>query len=272
MRMPSLIDGLQEERGWNLVIFLGLKIFRFLLVVFVAGLVLFAIWHLPLRVIATKANNNGNFILAILTLALVAITGFYAIVTYKMLVQIRESGRSEVRPLFWINVASPEFTMIRDEFRQFSSANMVVANYGKGSAVGIRAQYSIPYRWNDEDNRPDEIVASVKDAPMLLSHGGSFETRLSITTPLYDLKKCSAKFLQIRILYEDTQRNLYKMNLVYDLSVMDLSKTYYSLGLRREKLVTVAFSDRRYVGDLDDRFSGGEGDKDYVIYDRRSLR
>lgn len=271
--MPSLIDGLQEERGWNLVIFIGLKIFRFNFLIFLAGLVLFVIWHLPLRVIAIKANNNGNFILAILTLALVAITGFYAIVTYRMLVQVRESGRSEVRPLLWVNVASPDFTKTRDELRQFSSTNMIVANYGKGPAVSIRAKYSIPYEWNDELNRPDEIVGSVRNAPMLLSHGESFESRLSITTPLYDLKKCARKFLQIRINYEDTQRNLYKLDLDYDLSVMDLSKTYYALGLRRERLVSVAFSDRRYVDDSDERFlGGGEGDKDYVIYDRRSLR
>jgi hypothetical protein len=279
-KLPSLITGIKTFRGRDLIIFLSIKIFAFLGLASVVGLIIWKLSQLPLKELALKVNNYGNFVLAVLTFSLVVITAFYAVITYKMLLHMAENRRAEIKPLLWIKLDKPEFkdrNINKDDgSRHFILSNIHIANYGKGAAVNITIDYTIPYGWNDEFNRVESIHTTHRDrdnVPVLLRPNDSFQDTLDFYTPLYELEKYKKQFLKIRVLYEDTERNLYKMSQIYNLVIIPIYKKEmgYYLTLVKEELVFVAFSDRRYVGDLDESVMPSEEDKSTIIYSRKSI-
>lgn len=280
-KLPSLITGIKTFRGRDLIIFLSIKTFAFLLLASAVGITILGLSQLPLKEFALKVNNYGNFVLAVLTFSLVVITAFYAVITYKMLLHMAESRRAEIKPLLWIKLDKPEFKDWNidkgDDSRHFILSNIHIANYGKGAAVNITLDYTIPYGWNDEFNRVEPIHTTHSDrdnVPVLLPPNDSFQDTLDFHTPRYELEKYKKQFLIIRVLYEDTERNLYKMNQIYNLGIFSLhsKEMVYYLTLIEEELVFVAFSNRRYVGDLDESVMPAEQDKSTIIYSRKSLR
>ncbi|MCH7828231.1 MAG: hypothetical protein IIC75_09735 [Bacteroidetes bacterium] len=279
IKLSSLITGIKTSRGSELFFFIVITILFFLFWAIAIGGLIFTLTQLPLKEIALKLNTYGNFVLAVLTFSLVVITAFYAMITYRMLLHMGESRRAEIKPLLWIKIDKPEFKDGADyegNSRYFSLSNIHIANYGKGAAVSIRIKYTIPYGWNDEFKRVEPICETHDDSdniPVLLPPNDSFQDTLNILIPCYELDKYKQQFLKIKILYEDTERNLYKMSQIYNLFIFPLSneKLGYFLTLNKEELVFIAFSDRRYVNDLDESVMPAKEDKSTIIYSRKSI-
>jgi len=279
IKLSSLITGIKTSRGSELFFFIVITILFFLFWAIAIGGLIFTLTQLPLKEIALKINAYGSFVLAILTFSLVVITAFYAMITYRILLHMTESRSAEIKPLLWIKIDEPEFkdgTDYENNKRCFSLSNIHIANYGKGAAVSIRIEYTIPYGWNDEFKRVEPICEIHNDSdsiPVLLPPKDSFQDTLNITTPCYELDKYKQQFLKIKILYEDTERNLYKMSQIYNLFILPLSKEKlkYFLILNKEELVFIAFSNRRYINDLDESVRSSKEDKNTIIYSRKSI-
>jgi hypothetical protein len=186
-----------------------------------------------------------------------------------MLLQMREGRRSDIKPLLWINLAKPEFVEESSNFsRRFMLRKIVFANYGKGAAVNIQIRYYVPVVRDVELGTWKEVQISARDVPPLLLHGDAFEDEINTFTENYELKDHFRRFFKIRVVYEDTERNLYRMTQTYDLLVIPIHNRspYYGLELNDEELNVTAFSDRKHVRDIDEPSE----DRSQLIFRRRS--
>lgn len=274
MHLSDLLKNWRKIRLRDVIIILIITSLFSLAVVFAIVGVGHLLGRVPWRSLANTLNQYGNLALVILTFTLAGVTAFYAAVTYRMLVQMRESQRAEIKPILWVNVGKPEFVDTEDDgLRKFVVKKIAFANYGKGAAVNINVRYMIPIKWDEQTNRLEYAQGSAREVPTLMEYGSSFDDELNFFTSKYDLVKHRKSFLQIRTLYEDTERNLYRMEQTYNLIVVPLDnrETYYGLALGREELTLVAFQDRKYIGDLGETIFVAELGKPKVIFRRRSL-
>jgi hypothetical protein len=200
--------------------------------------------------IALVLNTYGNLILAFLTAVLVAITAFYAVVTNRMLAQMKETRQSLVRPVLWVTFDKPEFKEREypEDMDKYFCTKAHVSNYGKVAAVNIQTGYTIPHKWSDEYKCVMPACSSGRgNIPSLLGPGSSFDITVEISTRTSDIDKIYPKYLAARVVYEDTERNLYEMNQSYYLLPSPPASHY--LHLETESLHFVPLSDRKNVRD-----------------------
>lgn len=227
---------------------------------------------LNVRTIPTSLNPYSNLILALLTAILVIITGFYARVTHRMLVQMKESRQSLVRPILWANFDNPEFQASDspgDEHKTFRT-KAHISNYGKGAAVNIKTEYRIPLAWSDEYKCVMPVsTGGTGQIPFLLAPGDSFDMSVWLHTKTYDtmsrdLQYLHPTYLTARVLYEDTERNLYQLKQSYYLLRIASFDRYY-LHIEAESLHVIPFDERKNVWDDSETLP----DEGTVIFSRR---
>lgn len=277
-KLPSLVTIINEYRGRDLIISLLLKTLKIIIILASIVFILKGISYLPLSEIALEIENYGNFTIAFLTLCLVLTTTFYAVTTYKMLRQMKDTKRLEIQPLLWIKLDQPVFKDFPNDnnLRDFILPNIYIANYGKGAAVSIRINYIVQFGWSEQLNGIEytgTTHGNEENIPVILPPNNSFQDSVILTTLCYDLEKYKVNFLRIRILYEDIERNLYKINQDFSLNTYSMSETEkkYSLKLKKEELIFIAFANRKYVGDLEQDLRSSNEDENNIIYSRRSL-
>jgi hypothetical protein len=220
--------------------------------------------RMNIKEIALSLNAYSNFISAFLTAVLVGITAFYALVTNRMLIQMKESRQSLVRPILWVTFDKPEFKEgeYPDEDKYFRT-KAHISNYGKGAAVSIRTQYTIPHEWSDEHKFVMPIGSSGSgDIPSLLSPGESFDMSIRIPTRTV-VDKTYPKYLTASVLYEDTERNLYEFTQSYYLHPIPTTGPY--LHLETESLYFIPLNERTNVWD-DNEVTSGKG---ILVFNRK---
>lgn len=198
----------------------------------------------------SKINNINNFILALLTLVLVLITGFYAWVTFRMFKEQSEKRKLEISPNIFIKVIDPEFTLDKSQVNRITTLKFYIANYGQGTAVNARLEFSIPHNKNSETGKLEYVSASYEGIHPFFQTNNSKEDTKKIITTIYDIQELTEEFLIISLYYEDIQRNLYTIRQYYDMRRISLSKnpnTYY-LILRSELAYFTSFRNRGSMG------------------------
>lgn len=260
----------QIERFYRTRKFVGVIVVLFGLIVVLAGL--------EFRTLVLRINDYTNIILSILTLFLVITTAFYAWATYRMLAEMIESRRSEIRPVLWVELEGPKFdeasliTSNKESTERVFLDKVKIANYGRGPAINTRLKLSIPYK-DGKDATPVNYIESspIADLPANFASGSFYESEVRIYTPFYDLNKYKEEFVELTLRYEDVERNLYSMVQFYNLFSFPISqeKYHYHWVLKSEDIYLLPFSRRKSVIDEDTSvISFGEG-KDKLIFRRR---
>jgi hypothetical protein len=264
----SLGEGLRKFKGSSLIIFLFVKIIAPAPLWFSLFLLLASIIIIPLialkegREFLLNLNAYGNLVISILTFFLVLITGFYALVTNKMLSQMREDKQSAIKPALWITVEAPEFHDNRysGNGRKDFGTSIQIANYGKGAAVGVQTGYTIPDEWKKDNMR----IGTGSIHPGLLTPGGVIVESLNIPTMAFDIEHNYPDYLRVKVLYEDTERNLYILEHSYYLAFFHSHPKYY-LNPESESLHFITFKDRKYLSPSDESLNS---DKRIRVFER----
>ncbi|KAB2946441.1 MAG: hypothetical protein OI860_00240 (plasmid) [Candidatus Methanoperedens sp.] len=186
---------------------------------------------------AIKMNNYSNLILSILTFFLVIITAYYAKVTHKLLKLTDDNRRFEIKPNLLINVGEPEFSV--DNKYRILSNKINITNYGRGPAVDIKFKTSVA------DDNETNAVCQHRDIPILLPTDPTYEVIVNIHTSQYNLHDYKEDFLRLDVLYEDVERNLYKLKHVYRLVIIQENPVYFVM--KSEELYFCAFEDRTSI-------------------------
>ncbi len=220
------------------------------------------------KVIATDLNTFSNLILALLTSVLVGITAFYAVVTNRTLAEMKVARQSKVRPVLWVSVDKPEFKASKhpDDNDKYFCTKVYVSNFGEEGAINIQVQNTIPHQWSDEYKcvMPISSVGN-GDIPSVLRLSSSFDITVRIPTKTYNIEDIYPKYLTVRVLYEDKERNLYQMNQSYYL--LPAPPTDHYLHLETESLHFVPLRDRTNVTDN----SEGLSSKGISVFNRQKL-
>jgi hypothetical protein len=189
---------------------------------------------------AIKMNNYSNLILSILTFFLVIITANYAKATHELLKLTDDNRRFEIKPNLLINVGSPEFG-VDNRYRLFSNKINII-NYGRGPAVDIKFETSVA------DDNETNAVCQNRYIPVLLPTDPTCEITVNIHTSQYNLHEYKEDFLRLYVLYEDVERNLYKIRHVYRLVIFPgQEKPFYYFVMKSEELYVCAFEDRKSI-------------------------
>lgn len=215
-------------------------------------------------------NDYGNIILSALTFFLVIVTAFYVWITHEMLDQMVENKKSEIKPMLWIKLGKPEFReqIIENDTQRFFTSKVEITNYGRGPAIDVNLDIIIPYDEKIETNIPDYIK---KQEHIRVLFPTEFnEVEIATDTPPYNINKFKEDFLQLKIIYEDVERNLYSLMHVYRLSIIGgKEKNYYNFVLKSEELYFRPFADRKYTYEEDIGFQTFGGGEDKLIFKRR---
>lgn len=245
-----LLEGIQEFEGRSLLIFLFVK-----LVSPVAKYLLFILIILTMiqalgvdRNFLLSLNTYSNLILSVLSLLLVFITAYYARVTSRILAQMIEEKQSSIRPILWVTLEKPTFheSSYSSDTSKYFKTKAHIANYGKGAAVGVRTEYAIPNERNEGDTFVMPI-ATGRTHPELLNPGGSIEDAVNLPTRTFNIEHLYPSYLRVRVLYEDTERNLYEMKQSYYLLAAPLETIGHYLHLESESLYFIAFNNRTHL-------------------------
>ncbi len=202
-------------------------------------------------------NNNSNFIIALLTLLLVIITAFYAWVTFRMLFEMRENRISEIRPMIHIELDSLEGDTdeTTDEGELHLNFKFALSNLGRAAAINTTVEISIPVEDGSPD-RPGNYVCSKpsKKIPVHIPAGFTDEYNINLYSEKFLLDKYKDDYLEMRLQFEDIDRNLYTSTLNYR-----LVRFSNYLDLLNEEIYIMPFAQRKYVSD---RSSG------YILTDK----
>ncbi len=174
---------------------------------------------------------NSNQILTLFNILLLIVTSFYAWVTYRMFLTMRDSQLIEIKPQIWIHLDNS----------QISKSNSSIANneiiipaklenYGNGPAINMEVTATIPHK---KTKNPEFNSDSVSHKGMLntalKSSDFSFKCNFKLYMQDIEVHKKEEGFLKIFIKFEDIEKNLYQMILFYDLFKLSEDKGYWSL-------------------------------------------
>lgn len=211
-------------------------------------IVFLVVFGLAFRLISNAIKDfTTNELLTHLNILLLTVTSFYAWVTYKMFVTMRETKSSEIRPQLWIAIEKPKISeMNNDRIKAKIEIPVKVENYGKGPAVNVGVTVSIPYKENQKTREREFTMTFASNDGILQSaltnSGYFFEKNMTLYVEEIPLKPIEEAYLSVKLSFEDLERNLYQQLLFYDLHL----KTWF---LKYEEFYVISHRKRRYFED-----------------------
>jgi hypothetical protein len=202
---------------------------------------------------------------SIINLLMFIVTAFMAWVTYKTFLTMKEARVAEVKPILLLDLDSPDISEGGTEStsERFFSTEIVLRNYSRSPAIDIRIRLSIP---RDVDNF---IAFDGTISPILYPslQGNNFEVKHKVEIPIwrYEVEEYKKDFLELEVLYEDMERNLYRIRSFF--GIVKFGNKYF---LRRsfEELYITNFKSRSYFEDLGTWTSE---DKEELVFCRKNF-
>jgi hypothetical protein len=176
--------------------------------------------RVPWRSVSAAVTTHGPLVNIVLTAALVIITAFYAFVTSATLKEMRVGRAAENRPLVKIRLG--HFVVRND----VGSSGLILrleaiatfANYGRGTAVDLRAYLSVPSKRTGD---VEEFVSSqIGDGIPALEPGRHLEVPVTSHVHRYPVSSPDRSFFEVDASFEDVEANLYQIKQFYDLYVV----------------------------------------------------
>lgn len=183
--------------------------FALLLLVFIASV--------PWRTVSAALTAHGSLVNIALTATLAIITAFYALIPSATLKEMRVARAAANRPLVKIrlghflvrNDAGSSEPLLRLE------ANASFANYGRGTAVDMRAHFSVP--WKRSADAEEFVSSQIGDAIPALEPGRHIEVPATSNVHQYAVSFPDKGFFEVDASFEDVEANLYVIKQFYDL-------------------------------------------------------
>lgn len=218
----------------------------FLGVVFRAQSWLQSAWSTPdlglrLQIIGLMVNSILTSILVLATLA-------YVWLTRLTLAELTEGRRTGKRPVIAISLGKLHFD--RDEPNQvWINCPMRVVNLG-GAALFPTGEIVMPYRAPSDPSKAwllEGIRTAIKGFPEVMESSSAVESDVRLLVEPYSIPESRVReFCELRLKFEDTERNLYRLTQHFDLF---RHNELHTLSLKYEALSVLPFRRRQYVGD-----------------------
>lgn len=184
-----------------------------------------------------------------LTGILVIITGVYAWLTWRMVVESVETRRRSTRPTLVIELGELKIEKPENKNYMTLKCTLRVTNYGVGPAILPSGNVSMPYqRPTGKDSWLHNAVStSINELPQMLHPGAGVDSRIEIHPEVYEIpSKRTPEFARVELRFEDSDRNLFQQTQTFNL--FRHSHGLYWI-LMYDALLMIPFQKRSYVAD-----------------------
>lgn len=165
------------------------------------------------------AKHYSPLVNALLTLFLVCLTAWYAIVTRRMWREMVEARLAAIRPILDINVVEPTLSETGVKKLRTISSEVQAANFGQGPAYAVSIRVSLLYETPSEKTQIQTDV----ELPDTLAAGESCAASFSIPRFPTEMDSDRKDFLTLEGECRDAEGNCYLIRQSYDLRAFDLS-------------------------------------------------
>ena len=184
-----------------------------------------------------------------LTSVLIIITGVYAWLTWRMVLESVETRRRSIRPTLVMELGELAFQKPENEAYMTLTCTFRVANYGVGPAIFPRGNIAMPYsRPTEKESWPhDEVSTSVEGLPPMLHPGDGVNSKIRISAEVYEIPNGrTLEFARVEFRFEDSDRNLFQQTQTFNLFKRDHCLYWI---LMYDALLMIPFRKRSYVTD-----------------------
>jgi hypothetical protein len=188
-------------------------------------------------------NENNGLVTAVATVVLVLITAFYTIATFKLVAVTLKLRSDQIRPVFNLSARITDFEKEAGSTRARFEFEIELVNFGPSPAIGVRVSPNIPML--DEKGVIYNYVTTdpAPRPPGILHQNIVFVCKFRLYADKYDAKAFATDFLELELLYQDIDMNLYHQQESYWLHAVGiegdenyklyLSKDYEALHMMR---------------------------------------
>ena len=245
-----------------------------LLSLIVAGLVRALLWLATawstaglsdrLQILSFLSNSLLSTILVIATCA-------YVWVTWRMVWELVEARRIEIRPALAIELGHLQVDSRDDVDAVILKCSIAIINVGAGPAVFPSAQMTVPYRAPKAMTQPTWCPhgAFLEELPAILMPSDRVLATAEIwfmqSADVSEIPEEAEEFAEFEIRFEDSARNLFQHRQLFN-SIRIGSE--YVLGLMYDRVLMVPFEKRSSIHGLD-MLRGFEAESAQTLYERR---